>query len=153
MLRLRQRCEGGGCQGAGRQLRLNLPHCKKHACAEGMQPEEAVWQICPLPTVTDGHENVCGLAQMYVSTEVDKAQRKAQGGNNSQGAIYRIPVRWLPATLPTASGYSICLDIQRLLSKNRALERERTTVSVGCRTAIQGTGSPSNCLWLGYGSN
>jgi hypothetical protein len=33
-----------------------------------------------------------GVLQTYVSAEVDKAQCRAQGGNNSQGPTYRVPV-------------------------------------------------------------
>lgn len=37
---------------------------------------------------------VCGAGrQTYVSPEADRALCRAQGGNNSQGAIYRVQVR------------------------------------------------------------
>ena len=55
------------------------------------------------PSIPKAHSSHCPslCLQTYVSPEVDRANCKATGGNNSQGAIYKVPNALGPQFLST----------------------------------------------------
>lgn len=85
---------GSSIREAGSKVKL-LVSVSLNLASPARSLENAIRLLAP-SFILQSCYNAILCAQTYISPEADRALCKSQGGNNSQGPIYKVPVRFKP---------------------------------------------------------